>query len=109
MSAAIQTCLNCGNLSFPSRLFCPECGQENFATVLVDHGDVAETTRLSDGTLLATLKIPGGPFVVGRVTGGTATYGDRLLLANHLSNDGVFAYLPLHSPVNEETTNEEQP
>lgn len=103
MSAAIQNCLNCRNRFFPARLFCPDCGQENFSTVLVEHGDVTETTRLADGTLLATLEIPGGPSVVGRVTGGPASYGDRLPLANNLdTNDGVYAYVPLRSTVNEE-------
>ncbi|WP_017198965.1 zinc ribbon domain-containing protein [Arthrobacter sp. M2012083] len=95
MSAAIQKCLSCGNLFFPARLFCPECGRENFSTELVEHADVAETTRLADGTLLATLRIPGGPSVVGRVTGGPASSGDRLPLANNLSTTrGVYAYLP---------------
>ncbi|MFC8037977.1 zinc ribbon domain-containing protein [Paenarthrobacter sp. NPDC057355] len=110
MSAAIQNCLGCGNLLFPARLFCPDCGAEDFSTVPVEHGDVTETTKLADGTLLATLTIPGGPSVVGRVTGGPAMSGDRLPLANDLKTmTGVYAYVPLRSTPNEDTTNEEKP
>lgn len=110
MSAAVQSCMSCGILLFPARLFCPRCGQEDFSPVTVEHGEVAETTRLADGTLLATLTIPGGPSVVGRVTGGPATSGDRLPLSNDLNTmTGVYAYIPVRSTVSDETPNEEQP
>lgn len=103
MSAIIQACLSCETLLFPARLFCPCCGQENFAPVSAGHGIVEQTTRLAGGTVLATLTIEDGPKVIARVTGGDAEPGQRLPLTNDPNaTSGVHAYIPVHPTVNED-------
>ncbi|NKX54409.1 zinc ribbon domain-containing protein [Arthrobacter mobilis] len=103
MSAIIQACLGCETLLFPARLFCPRCGQEDFAPFSAEHGIVEQTTRLAGGTVLATLAIEGGPRVIARLTGGDAAPGQRLPLTNDPNAaSGVHAYIPVHPNVNED-------
>lgn len=104
MSAVIQECLTCEARLFPSRLFCPECGGDAFLSVAVDHGTVEATTSLADGTVLATLRIDGGPRVIGRLTASGVAAGTAVPLTNsNATVPGVHAYIPItNDAVNED-------
>lgn len=103
MSAMVQECRDCHKLLFPARLLCPFCGGDNFSTVAAGQGTVEETTTLSDGIVLATLSIDGGPRVIARLTGPGAEAGQSLPLTNDPNTtSGLHAYVPVHSTVNED-------
>jgi uncharacterized OB-fold protein len=103
MSAMVQECRSCSNLLFPARLFCPFCGGDSFSLVSVGHGTLEETTTLSDGIVLATLGIDGGPKVIARLIGPGAEEGQSVPLTNDPNTtSGLHAYIPVHSTVNED-------
>ena len=93
MSALIQRCRRCSRQLFPFRLLCPSCGGDAFDVAPVETATVEQTTRLADGTVLATVVPPGGPALIARL--------DREVEVGHdisLSNDapsGGTAYIPL--------------
>lgn len=103
MSAIVQECRSCRSLLFPTRLFCPVCGEDSFSTVAAEHGTVEQTTTLSDGTVLATLSLSGGLRLIARLTGSEAKPGQSLPLTNDPNTTpAVNAYIPIHSNLNED-------
>lgn len=67
MSINIEECTICQTRYFPARLMCRVCSNSNFRTVEVSHGRVQETTRLSNGSTLATVQVGDDVRIIARV------------------------------------------
>lgn len=85
MSLHVVQCRACGHQTYPARLWCPACGddQARAAQVAVDYAEVIAWTVLPapGATIIATARVlPSGPVLVLRLEELPTRVGQRLRL-----------------------------
>jgi len=94
MSVHVQVCTSCSTRWFPDRLLCPECGGSAFDHVPEERGVVEESTTLTGGVVIATVRVGPDVRLVARLHG-TAPPGSTV----PVTRDGCDARRPLaHVP-----------
>lgn len=86
MSVHLQVCASCSTRWFPDRLLCPQCGGSAFDHVPEERGVVEESTTLSDGVVIATVRVSSDVRLVARLHG-TAAPGSTVPVTHDPSDE----------------------